>query len=615
VGLRSLAACAFSAAILVATACSNFEESNDSTPLPEDCPEGQSKCDGTCIDTTSSDAHCGRCETACAPSEHCKEGHCLRQCGLGLTACGAACSDLTKDDANCGACGKACDTAKEECRAGACVVACKKVLNQPITDPWGTTWDGLERAPATFADAKASCEALNGRLPLPSELYRVSATKTGAVGQSSNVDPLWSLAPHAPQKHVAVRLSDAEPTPQTNDSKQFFRCTCPPDYGKSFGEKACFGPADKNACVALPSEGKRYALDAEDRIALPKGPATWECAFLHARLATPLQYLEAMTAGAGTGSGKMLHAADDASPAYGIAVAWTDPTAFLLEYTANGMNTSWFPNTTLHPFRCAGPTYDGGTHPATIAGEFVGAGSRNKADSSDNVASALPGALASCWTRGGHIPLRAELLTLVGEGLPNGSFVSQWTFDQTGYDSPQTQYTVGAVYWTGAPSASTYQYAIDEGSLLKTTSRPFRCLYYPVDAMYSGPSTASCAGGCFEVDLPGTSGAKMWFDTDDRSVQTLTDAAKTCIAAGGRVASNRDYTEAIRAGLVNGSDALLWTSDLQSEDSNTYFYGSVLHWSGTDAQYTDLWGGSGDQRRAAPSAQHAYRCMWTNELR
>jgi len=107
----------------------------------------------------------------------------------------------------------------------------------------------------------------------------------------------------------------------------------------------------------------------------------------------------------------------------------------------------------------------------------------------------------------------------------------------------------------------------------------------------------------------------MWFDTDDRSVQTLTDAAKTCIAAGGRVASNRDYTEAIRAGLVNGSDALLWTSDLQSEDSNTYFYGSVLHWSGTDAQYTDLWGGSGDQRRAAPSAQHAYRCMWTNELR
>jgi hypothetical protein len=89
-------------------------------------------------------------------------------------------------------------------------------------------------------------------------------------------------------------------------------------------------------------------------------------------------------------------------------------------------------------------------------------------------------------------------------------------------------------------------------------------------------------------------------------------ASRACANLGGHLASERDYTEAIRHGLPNGSGAMLHSSDLASGNLGTVLALSVK-WTGVDLGFTDLnpaYAGWLDPVTAAP-----YRCVWTNELR
>ena len=114
------------------------------------CPDGQTDCDGTCIDPSSDPNNCGFCGLACgvgrtcsgggcvcsagytdclgiccAADEVCVEGFCqpalvepVPACGAGLTNCFGVCADLQSDPAYCGACDTPCPTF---CQGGVCV--------------------------------------------------------------------------------------------------------------------------------------------------------------------------------------------------------------------------------------------------------------------------------------------------------------------------------------------------------------------------------------------------------------------------------------------------------------------------------------------------------------
>ncbi|MCC7542425.1 MAG: hypothetical protein IT379_39770, partial [Deltaproteobacteria bacterium] len=75
-----------------------------------------------CVDTRSSNEHCGACTTACAPGSPCRDGTCA--CAAPLAVCTNArgeeeCADLATDTAHCGTCGNRC-AAGASCVSGTC---------------------------------------------------------------------------------------------------------------------------------------------------------------------------------------------------------------------------------------------------------------------------------------------------------------------------------------------------------------------------------------------------------------------------------------------------------------------------------------------------------------
>jgi hypothetical protein len=189
-----------------------------------------------------------------------------------------------------------------------------------------------------------------------------------------------------------------------------------------------------------------------------------------------------------------------------------------------------------------------------------------------------------------------------------------WTSDQNGWNG--TQFLVSVKRWTGTDLSHLHAYSKDLSWDYRTTaSYPFRCIYYPVDTSYTGPASASCAGGCFTVNLPGGSNAKMWVDNFDRAPPaTALNAIDACRALGGHLASERDLTEAVREGLPNGSGQWLLTSDTEIGDgSSGGLLLGIVKWSGTDTAFTDQY--STYSTWGWPYNPLAYRCMWTNELR
>lgn len=73
------------------------------------CAEGQSMCNGSCIDTQSNDNHCGACNNACGAMFDCYEGGCMHKCdGGGGEYCGGQCVYTEFNDEHCGECNNAC---------------------------------------------------------------------------------------------------------------------------------------------------------------------------------------------------------------------------------------------------------------------------------------------------------------------------------------------------------------------------------------------------------------------------------------------------------------------------------------------------------------------------
>lgn len=90
-------------------------------PACAPCPTGQTRCNGTCVDTQTDNANCGSCGNACTSGETCQAGVCTGGpgCGSGQTECNGVCTDTQTDPANCGSCANACAPG-QSCTGGAC---------------------------------------------------------------------------------------------------------------------------------------------------------------------------------------------------------------------------------------------------------------------------------------------------------------------------------------------------------------------------------------------------------------------------------------------------------------------------------------------------------------
>lgn len=109
------------------------------------CGVGSTLCGASCVDTHSSNLHCGACDHPCATGEVCSNGTCSVQCTAGLSECTSggtdggqlrACVNLASDSANCGMCNNICP-AGQRCSNGTCTVSC----SQGTTDCTGTCRD------------------------------------------------------------------------------------------------------------------------------------------------------------------------------------------------------------------------------------------------------------------------------------------------------------------------------------------------------------------------------------------------------------------------------------------------------------------------------------------
>jgi hypothetical protein len=264
------------------------------------------------------------------------------------------------------------------------------------------------------------------------------------------------------------------------------------------------------------------------------------------------------------------------------------------------------------PFRCAGPEYNAGAHPASVPGSFTTSNRAYTADASDAATMTWRAAHDACWNKGGHLARSGELGELILGGLPNGTSPA-WLFtaDQTGNNN--TSFTVARIRWTGVSQRFTYAYTNGTGTFgwaYKSDDHPYRCVYYPIDPAFVAPTT--CNGqACTSYTLPGGAGARMVFDSQDRAADTLVNAIDTCRTAGGHLASERDLTEAIRHGLAGGRNDSIWTSDFGYGATSPHFM--TVKWPDPAPDFTDL--SPSYMNWAVPDAVHEYRCMWTNELR
>jgi streptogramin lyase len=99
------------------------------------CEQGETVCDGTCVELGSNPDHCGACGQRCPEGRVCSGGNCQRDCPSGefdcagqcrptggsFEVCGDQCVDTTDDPAHCGGCSQVCRGDEPFCQSSTCV--------------------------------------------------------------------------------------------------------------------------------------------------------------------------------------------------------------------------------------------------------------------------------------------------------------------------------------------------------------------------------------------------------------------------------------------------------------------------------------------------------------
>jgi hypothetical protein len=136
------------------------------------CPTGQERCEGECVNTQTSAAHCGECGHACGSGQFCRDGECHLDCPPGPYGdCGGSeCTSLNSDPANCGECGNACGTG-EVCSCGECQSECGD-LNTDAANcgVCGGECDSGDVCCCGECMAEADCPETCTMVPIPDQL-------------------------------------------------------------------------------------------------------------------------------------------------------------------------------------------------------------------------------------------------------------------------------------------------------------------------------------------------------------------------------------------------------------------------------------------------------------
>jgi hypothetical protein len=557
------------------------------------------------------------------------------QCVAGYSDCGGVCVRTAVDPQSCGACGHVCRPF-QDCVQGACVATCAKSLHAPVTDAWGNAWDGIERPATIFQAARDACATIGGRLPSATELYRVSAVKTAAVGSVYKTNAIWSITPDGSGQALGMTLSDGNAAAYPMTTSFPYRCVCPAARPSAFTGSACNGPVGAE-CAPLGGNG-RFQFDAEDRPSMSKAAAIAECAFSGGDLPSAERLGAAAARGLPGGSGVELHSADDTGYVsscvlwdctFGCVCIQTADEEWegLVSFTGTSPAFTEGAVQTPRPFRCFGPAAAGAV-PASVPGGFLEPRGERTIDFGPDAASTTYSkAIADCLRKGGHLPTATELAAMAVQGLPawSSTAASRLTADQGSPGSTVTFAWSGTATWPVDPDLAATTPTTDGVSYVwgptsvyqisdaDAAGAPYRCLYYGVDPSVAPPAASQCLGGCFEVDPGGGSSAarpRMWFDTTSRggaAGDTYTSALATCSAGGGRLASTRDLVEAIRSGLGNPGGYAVVTSELAGGGP----VARSLTWTLPSPSFSDTAGAIVPLTTTAVR----YRCMWTNEIR
>ena len=575
------------------------------------CPSGQEDCGGACVDPKSDPAHCGGCDKPCKGVELCSDGQCSLTCPPGQTNCDGACIDTSSSDAHCGGCNKPCK-ATEACGGGTCALTCAgQLTGTVVADQWGVSWDGKARPSTTHVQATTTCAAIGGRLPTATELHRVSAARTAQVGKPEDTGNLWTIVPYDDDEQVVARLSDGNVSKRTVSLNSTYRCVCAPPAAPGFSGSDCTGNSGPE-CVPFERDGRTYNLDARDRAPLSASGAAWECAFQGGHLPDAGTLAAAVRAGLPGGGAAAHWTADPASLSAGVTLVWQDNQTWAASASTLGQSALTTANSIS--FRCIGPDSAPKVHPGAPAGAFVVKATQVAYDAADRAAKTWILAHDACTGAGGHLAPPVDLMEAVFAGISAGSGAKLWTADQAGYNG--TQFLAATVQWTAAEPRSGW-FGKDAASwAYMDLSLAFRCAYYPTSDAYPGPDAAQCTGSCFKVPAPASAPKPKlasWFDAADRGSAAIADAIADCHKAGGRLPRERDYAEAIRAGLPSGTNKWLFTSDFSVSTTDAISRAHTVRWTLQEPAFADVH--TADASWSDLTIKRPYRCMWTSEAR
>lgn len=222
-----------------------------------------------------------------------------------------------------------------------------------LVDDWGNAWDLFARPTSSWADATATCESIGGRLPTPTEVYRVRANQedNDSIGDVSSTAYIWTLAPDPrTDQRVTIRVSDGGVSNSAESSALPYRCVWPSTETEVFTGRACAGPAESPCFTA-----GRARLDQRDRAPVPLSAANWECSYFGGRLADADDFMRFTHAGAPNGTNNWLWLNNPIyrySNQYNYAIGrWTGTGTTGWQYQSGPFGTD-APETNRYHFRC-----------------------------------------------------------------------------------------------------------------------------------------------------------------------------------------------------------------------------------------------------------------------
>ncbi len=494
---------------------------------------------------------------------------------------------------------------------------CNVYNGSPVTDSWGDTWDSLERGKKTWTEAKDICESLGGRLPTVTELYRNNANLTGDLGESYQVNYLWSVISfYTNNQKIIVRLSDGNRTNSNMTDKRPFRCIWPNDDNNGFNSKKCYGEPG-NECF---KSENYYNIDNYNRPPLPYASALNECNFYGASLMILDEYQDAIHKGLPNGKNEW----NWVHQYYGgnlIGIRWTDNNQENWSYI-NGTYGSYLGINTYYNFRCIGiedsKSYSyAQSNPVCYGGCFENSRrvSSIKSDSEDRDAENFASAIETCRNLGGQIPNLRELSDNIHSGWDNGSNSYLWLnniysnkivagrWNGLGNDylntnvtntSPTSSYKVRCVWHKKKPDLPACNNTTD---VLKWVNGNFVC-----ETGVNGTSGGNAYNSDEKIDPWGNA-----WDGVQRPGQYYEDAKADCEAMGGRLPT---ATELYR---VNATTPVVANESIGTTGQTGYLWTTIKTYENNKNIAMKISDGTtqrADTRNTSTSYKRPYRCIW-----